>query len=61
MDSARLRLAARCACGGGIGAWERRIVDGVRFVDCGERPIERLALLWPETHQVIPIREEEVS
>lgn len=37
------------------------IVDGVRFAECGERPIERLALLWPGAHQVIPIGEEEVS
>jgi hypothetical protein len=37
------------------------IVDGVRFSGCAERPIEPRALLWPEAHQVVPIREEDVS
>jgi len=37
------------------------IVDGVRYAECGERAIERLALIWPDTHQVIPVAEEDVA
>jgi hypothetical protein len=45
MDSARLRLAARCACGAGTGDWERRIIDGVRWIYRGEARAELDAAL----------------